>query len=334
MDLLERYLQAVGHCLPPKSKEDTLAELRANLLGEMDGREEELGRPLTEDEVAAVLVEHGRPMIVAARYLPQRHLIGPGLFPAYWYTLKRGAPMVAIVYAVVQAVTLAFRYGDGFSIGSAIGRFPGVLFYSWAVVTLVFAAFQYVQDEFVGSFKLPKQWDPRKLPPLEKPQAKGQSLANRVADLVISVVAVVWLLALGHQPVIFLGPGATYLKSLSVGMSAAWEMFYWQLIFLMIAQILLKCVALLRSMRPWQRVIDLVVLGLNVAAIMVLLQERTYFAATAVINSQQMKLLETINWSVRLGLQFALAVTVVKLLWDLGKLIVDSTRGNAVVVQR
>ena len=38
MDLLERYLQAVGQYLPAATKDDTLAELRANLLEQMDAR--------------------------------------------------------------------------------------------------------------------------------------------------------------------------------------------------------------------------------------------------------------------------------------------------------
>ena len=67
MDLLARYLHAVGQYLPAKGNDDTLAELRANLLAEMENREEELGRPLNEVEVAAVLEHHGRPAMVAAR---------------------------------------------------------------------------------------------------------------------------------------------------------------------------------------------------------------------------------------------------------------------------
>ena len=35
----------------------------------------------------------GRPMLVAARYLPQQYLIGPGMFPIYWYTLKKSFPL-------------------------------------------------------------------------------------------------------------------------------------------------------------------------------------------------------------------------------------------------
>src|SRR5271170_8444736 len=99
MDLLERYLQAVGQYLPARGKTDTLAELRANLLAEMEGREEELGRPLNESEVAAVIEKHGSPPIVASRYLPQRSLIGPALFPLYWFTLLKSFPLLLLVYA-------------------------------------------------------------------------------------------------------------------------------------------------------------------------------------------------------------------------------------------
>ena len=67
MELLERYLQAVGQYLPAKGKMDTLAELRENLLAQMEGREEELGRALTQGEVADVLEKHGPPVLVAAR---------------------------------------------------------------------------------------------------------------------------------------------------------------------------------------------------------------------------------------------------------------------------
>ena len=83
MDLLERYLQAVGQYLAPATKADVQAELRVNLQAEMDDLAEEKQRPLTESEVAAILKAHGRPILVAARYLPQRYLIGPEVFPFF-----------------------------------------------------------------------------------------------------------------------------------------------------------------------------------------------------------------------------------------------------------
>jgi hypothetical protein len=131
MDLLERYLQAVGQYLPTKGKDDTLAELRANLLAEMDGRMEELGRPLNEDEVGAVLEKHGSPPVVAARYLPQQSLIGPALFPLYRFTSLKSFPLVLLAYAAVQATKYIFG-GEGWSFGSAIGHLPFVAFTFWA----------------------------------------------------------------------------------------------------------------------------------------------------------------------------------------------------------
>ncbi len=93
MDLLERYLQAVGQHLTAGTREDVLAELRVNLQAEMDAHAEEMERPLTESEVAAILKAHGRPMLVAARYLPQHYLIGPAVFPFYLLTLRKGAAL-------------------------------------------------------------------------------------------------------------------------------------------------------------------------------------------------------------------------------------------------
>jgi hypothetical protein len=52
---LNRYLQAVAKCLPREGREDIIAEMRANILSQMEDREAELGRPLTEDEQADTL---------------------------------------------------------------------------------------------------------------------------------------------------------------------------------------------------------------------------------------------------------------------------------------
>src|SRR5580704_11688973 len=104
MDLLERYLQAVGQYLPAKGKDDTLAELRANLLAQIEDKAEMLGRSLTEEEEAEVLRGHGYPSAVAERYLPRRQLIGPEIFPYYWLTMRRTLPLVIVITVISRAV--------------------------------------------------------------------------------------------------------------------------------------------------------------------------------------------------------------------------------------
>src|SRR6185503_15533263 len=160
MELLKRYLQAVGEHLPARGREDTLAELRANLEAEMEAREEELDRALTEAEVAAVLEAHGMPVLVASRYGSQHFLIGPTLFPMYWYTLKRSFPLLVLAYAVVQLVDIILGSGSGADmgqrIGAAVGHFPAVALTFWSIVTLGFAIFEYGQGRFFPKLTLPK----------------------------------------------------------------------------------------------------------------------------------------------------------------------------------
>src|SRR5580658_11135807 len=83
MALVDRYLQAVKFWLPRKQKDDIIAELSEDLRSQIEEQEAELGRKLTDTEVEPILKRCGSPMAVAGRYLPQRSLIGPALFPIY-----------------------------------------------------------------------------------------------------------------------------------------------------------------------------------------------------------------------------------------------------------
>jgi hypothetical protein len=77
MELIERYLQAVGFWLPKKQKADIIAELSGDIYAETEEREGELGRKLNDTEVEDLLKKRGSPMLVANRFLPQHSLIGP-----------------------------------------------------------------------------------------------------------------------------------------------------------------------------------------------------------------------------------------------------------------
>lgn len=318
MDLLERYLQAVGEHLPAKGKADTLAELRANLLAEMEGREEELGRPLTESEISAVLEQHGRPVLVAARYLPQNFLIGPGLFPLYWFTLKKSFPLVVLAYCVVQALTLATHGWEGLSLGAVIGHFPSVALTFWGVVTLGFAIFEYAQGRFIDPVKWSKEWNPRELPAMT--QDKGPSLANRVADLIVQMLLVAWLLAEPHHPYLLLGPGGS-LQAMHFGLSPEWRIFYWQIVGLLALMIPLKAAALFNGTTRLRKVLALATHGLGTLVLVVMVQARSYFVP--LYSGKQIPNLATlaaVNSSLNLAFKIALAISVVKLLWDLWQL--------------
>ena len=76
----------------------------------MEEKEESLGRPLTRNEMEALLKAFGHPLIVAGRYRTFNHLIGPGgrpQLPCYGpreQDAANGAPQNASVeHATVMA---------------------------------------------------------------------------------------------------------------------------------------------------------------------------------------------------------------------------------------
>lgn len=324
MDLLERYLQAVGQYLPGRGKNDTLAELRANLLAEIEGHEKELGRPLNEAETATVLEHHGRPVIVASQYLSQHYLIGPGLFPLYWFTLLKSFPLVVLAYAVAQAAS--FIFGGGVSVGAAIGHFPYVALTFWAVVTLGFAVFEYGQGKYFAEVKWAKDWNPRDLPAVT--QEKGPSFASRVADLIVSSLMILWLLSVPTHPYLVLGPGST-VRGLPFGLPPEWQIFYWQIIGLLTLTLTLKLAALLHSV--WRKNLDLVAQAIGILTLVVMVQARTYFAPVHSVAGSP-ELASVMNWSLNLAFKIALVITVLKFLRDLWQTIVSSRTGQKTCV--
>jgi hypothetical protein len=320
MNLLERYLLAVGQYLPAKSKDDTLAELRANLMAEIEGREEDLGRPLNEAEVASVLAQHGRPVIVASRYLPQQALIGPGLFPLYWFTLIKSFPLVILAYTVAQVANFIFG-GGGVAIGAAIGHFPSVAFTFWGVVTLGFAVFEFAQGRFFAPIKWAEAWDPRELK--DRTEPKGKSFASRVADLIVSVLMIGWLLAVPNHPYLVLGPGAS-LNRLSLGLTPDWHIFYWQIVGLLVLMLPVKGTALFVA-EKWRKGLDLTAQAIGILVLVVLVQARSYLVPLREgSNLPSLANLAQVNYSVNLGFKIALAVCVVKFCWDIWEAITHS----------
>lgn len=322
MELLKRYLQAVEEHLPVRGREDTLAELRANLESEMECREEELGRSLTETEQAAVLERHGMPVLVASRYGSQHFLIGPTLFPMYWYTLKRSFPLMVLAYAAVQMAGILLGSGSGADlghrIGESVGRFPAVALTFWGIVTLGFAVFEYGQGRFFPKLTLPK-WSVRDLPPLDHDQNKRHSFASGAADLIVSALIVVWLLAVPSHPYLILGPGVKILHGMPFELTPEWHVVYWQIIGLLVAMLPLKAAMLLPSLRRARGWLQLAVKALGIMILVIMVQVRMFFVANSAISAGSLRSLDGINSGITLAFKIALAISVVIFAWELWK---------------
>lgn len=199
MDLIKRYVQAVGRHLPRKNQADILAELQSTLV---DTLEDRTGGEPTEEQVVAMLKEFGRPEKVAASYWPEgQYLIGPRLYPLFRMVAGIALSVFVIVQLVLLGVRLAFDQGPLMGQNFVGGLISGVLS-AFGAVVLVFAAFERlgVLPEFKD-----EDWDPRQLPVIEEANLINQG--GTVAEITGSLILIAILLFLPDKIGAVISPG-------------------------------------------------------------------------------------------------------------------------------
>lgn len=315
MDLLERYLQAVRFFLPLRQQDDIVRELSDNLLSQIEDREQELGRPLTEDELAAILRRHGHPMLVAGRYRSRQQLIGPAFFAIYVFALKAGLA-IALLVTVVLAAVRAVLTGDAMdqAIG-ALKAYPGRALMMFAITTLVFA----VLDAAQARLKLTHAWDPRSLPKVVRHQHRLSRL-DSLFEFIFTVAAVVWLLLIPQSPWLVMGPASAFLDPAPI-----WSVVYIPLVLVTAATTALSLLNFVRPhWTPARSIARAAVHASSLTIFAVLLRAGEWVTAkpgvTLPDGSSLTRVVEIINSSCEVGLLIAGIVAAVELVRELHRL--------------
>lgn len=213
MELLDRYLQAVRGYLLRSRRDDIVKELGGNILSQMEDREAELGRPLNEAEQAEILKQHGHPLVAAARYRrqPMQQLVGPTLFPLYWYMIEAVVVMVA-AFHLVLAVVLAIVNGSALQgMVAAWGSF-----WLWALVAVGGLTICFGLIEYFGGGKITETFDPLELPEIKK---SAPPRGNALAELVMGILFLIaW-------PVFLHSAAPSFARSNPVRLAPAWWYF-------------------------------------------------------------------------------------------------------------
>jgi hypothetical protein len=333
MELLDRYLQAVKKHLPWDRQDDIIAELKANLESQLEDKEAELGRPLTKDEMEAWLKQIGPPMQVAGRYLPQRYLIGPAVFPMYWYVLRLACFWCLVIYSIVSVVQI-FNGGiaNGPGLAGAALRVPAVLMTTAAWVTLIFAAIEFGLARNPSKRGLlanaPFDWSPSALPPAETTagyRKRPRSFAMAVTEAIFGFLFLAWLLLIPAHPWLLLGQGALYLHASPYQLAPVWIQFYWWVVGINVLQLGWRCVDLVRG--SWQgprRIQQNTIQALGLIPLVMALTSPGHayvtLRHTALDQGVHGAHLNALNHGIYMGLLVITVIAVAHLLWEIGRL--------------
>ena len=239
MELLDSYLKAVKRYLPRGQRKDIVAELSVELRSQIEEKQTELGRPLTEVEQMAIFKKHGDPMAVAMRYRRSGRslnigleLIGPELFPAYLILLS----VNLVITAVVVAIFLILAHTP-----LTLRAFLVPLLTQVVVVTLVFILLNFLRF-FLGR-KLSESW---MWPPAELAHLLPLPRWYSATGFVACGLLILWWLLIPYFPRLLLGSAAPELK-----FTPEWHRYYLPILALMLAGVGQRAVNVVRPDWNW-----------------------------------------------------------------------------------
>jgi hypothetical protein len=238
MKLIERYLHVIATWLPKEQRDDILAELGEDIHARISDREAELGRELTDDDVAAVLKEYGPPVVVAGRYLPQRHLIGPAFFPMYTFVLKLVVLwiLVPVFVLIVGPIVIATEANLGAGIVETVWSLVMDSVFSTGVITIVFALLERYDQRILY------KWDPRGLPRVPAKKSATVELFTLRCTAVFEALSGI-LLSGGWIYVSWFRGGLNF-NTVQVALAPIWRAMFVPILLLLLAGIPLGLVTL------------------------------------------------------------------------------------------
>lgn len=299
-DLIDRYLAAVARDLPEAQRADITAELRDELMSEIEAREDRLGRPLGRAELEGALTAFGHPLVVAGRYRRVQHLIGPEVFPFWWAGLRAALVVVAALYVALAVLVVVGGEDTARVADRAAPSLVSALIFTFGAVTLVCAGI-----ERFGKARLLARWSPANLPPA---QGKTRSRFEILVEVILGVGVLMWWTGAFHfrnvMPVV----------ELRVDLAPVWRAWFWPITAYFAGELAMNLHALARPGRV--RLNRILMLARNLVGAAILgVVVRADHIVTVSAPAIRSEVLEQIQTNFDKGFRIGIVATILIFLW-------------------
>jgi hypothetical protein len=290
MELVESYLKAVRRYLPRGMRDDIIAEMSVELRSQMEDKQAELGRALTDAEQMVIFKKQGDPMSVAMRYRRTGRslnvgweLIGPELFPAYLILLSCNLVIAGIVIAAVLILSHQ---------PFALQAFLIPMLLEVVIVTLVFILLNFLRGVLGRRMSESWMWPPAELAHL-LPLPRWYSATGFAACGVLML----WWLLIPHFSRLVLGEAAPELR-----FTPDWHRYYVPILAVMLIGAGQRGVNVIRPDWNWLLPVGRFVADGAGAVVMFFFRTHVLVMAADASSAAQQHLAEVVNGRLVWGL--------------------------------
>ena len=338
MELVDRYLKAVGTYLPADQRDDILRELSEDIRSEMEEKENELARLLSEVEQEAILKQRGNPIRLAARYRQDhrtlafgRQLIGPELFPFYIKVLSFN---LGLTFAVVGIIFSALVFsGQKITFNDVFSTCAMQLCIQMGIVTFIFAMVEKHLNKY------PDRWNLRSSGGgvhldlrFEKnfrfkfaSDARQVSRFESLSTIVASAVALAWLAEVQSHPFLIFWGAASFLK-----LAPVWSRMYVPIVALTSWNITRAAINLARPQwTRFRRISDIALQAAGLVLVAFLLRDGPWVALADGVGTPSENLLRVVeitNRAILYSFLIAGVISAVTMVIKVVRLASDSRR--------
>lgn len=227
---LEIYIRQVKSYLPRKNGQDIADEIRANLEEKIEDTEATAGSPLNEEQLVALLSDHGHPIRVAAQYQGQgRSLIGPDFYPFYKMSIIVALSLSTVIMLLLITVEALFELQLGGV--SKVWMFANTYIYIVGIITAIY----FITERLIERNSSLEKWNLRAIDNENSPQTKA---LNAIVSgiFLITLLIILNMVDLEHSFAVLIGQTQNPLHTLVFWMQIQLVVLIPQYIYLVFNQ--------------------------------------------------------------------------------------------------
>lgn len=185
MEIIDKYIYAIGKKLPMKSKKEVMDELKSLMLDEIEAK---YGDSPSEDDLLRYIKEYGSPSEVAARYRKNEMIIANDYSELYYLLIKIVVFALSIAFLTVFLINIITNLNNPNILHNVLQFFGNIFSASLSAIGAITILFIIISRKFdINELDIDITWDVKELDNVQIKREK-ESKGAIAFELILSII--------------------------------------------------------------------------------------------------------------------------------------------------